>query len=521
MVKLNSTSALKQIPDLNPQPIDILPLNLSAARPLLAAEQIQKLEQFLRFFTNNSFYDDCWNVSIEVSHQHAKIQFPLTVEQTDKQILKAAVLKSLLEYGSCKHAKRLLSDGTTIFAFLSSHNITIENTHTATIDLFISHLENISKSNGQKNSVIRSYIFLFDVCVEFGFTDVNADKRIDFSFRFGEKKTPKRAPDAVVSDAVTRLIFDLTYPMPLAYRTIFMILRLIPKRISEVLSMDVDCISYPAEGVFAITIATQKETNHHIPEEHKYYFQMSGTVEQLLYAVIKLQQKNSQRDNTIPVNHNYLFYSCDKKRLITTADVNTYLQLLIEENQICDNAGNIGTMTSHDFRHISIVERLRHHIFTVEQIRLEANHHTINQTLAYGYQSLHDEAKHLQTITSEIFDWKKRAAEENCTPEEIAPKKYARIEALPYTRIIPCYGLCMNQNCTPQYEQCIYCEHYNPNPIFLEYFQATKLLLENKRASLEEKLGDPKAVKVISQHLKTITRFVELLEKPNIDRKEA
>lgn len=518
MFTLNSSSALKQTHEYVDHAITAISFHPDNKRHILSAEKLIKFDMCLKMFSSNSFNDDRWDVIIKASHHKSTLQFPMSLDFSDKQILKAVVLSNLLAYASCKQAKRIICDAQVVFGFLSSRNLVIENSRTATIDLFVSFLEGISKNDGQKNSIIRTYELLFSFCVENGYTDSN--RIVDFSYRFKQDVRSKRAPDKIVSDAVTKLLFDLSYPMPLSYRCSLMILRLIPKRISEVLSMDVDCISYPADGVFAIKIATQKETDRHIPVVKKYNFQMSGTVEQIFYAVIKAQQKESLSEKAAPIDQNYLFFSREHKRVLSVADVNGFLSDLLEKNHICDREGNPAKMTTHDFRHVAIGERLRENIISPALTSIEANHSSIEQTIAYGYQSVHDEAEHLKSITTKVFDTE--FSQKPTLNQELAPKKYSRVESQPYTRIIPCFGICTNQNCKPQFEQCVYCSNYSPNAEFLDYFQATKMFLENKIASLKEKHGDPKALEFGLRGIEAINHFIMLVEKKNrIERKEA
>lgn len=510
---MNSVLAEKQTSEIGHQAINALSINGNVERPQFTPEQVERFDKCLGLYSTNKFIHNSWNVSVEASLQTATLQFPSYLSQPDMQILKSCVLSAFLEFASCSQAKRIISDACVIFDFLASQRLLIENTRTATVEIFVAYLENLSKNACQKNSIIRTFERLFYACVENGFTDSN--RIIDFSYRFRQNTNSKRAPDKTVSDAVTKLLFDLSYPMPLALRCVLMILRLIPNRISEVLSMDIDCITYPSDGVFAIKIPTQKETDRHIPVVKTYPFQMSGPVEQIFYSVIKAQQKNATCENACPIDKNYLFFNREQKRVLNTIDVNSYLASLLEDNHICDSTGNPAKMTSHDFRHISIGERLRNNIISLELTRIEANHSNVEQTIAYGYQSVHDEAEHLKGVTNQVFDWshKTPAIEADRTPQMIAPKKYDRLESQPYTRIIPCYGICTSQNCKPQFEQCVYCSKYNPNPEFIEYFQATKMLLEKKIASLEEKHGDQKAIEFNSRRLTAILRFIELIEK--------
>ena len=99
---------------------------------------------------------------------------------------------------------------------------------------------------------------------------------VDCSYRWKEKKNPKRAPDACVIEQIDSYVFDPQIEMTLQYRTIYMLLRLISNRVNEVLFMPIECITYPEVGIYSIAIPTQKETPYHVPEFHQYPKKISG-----------------------------------------------------------------------------------------------------------------------------------------------------------------------------------------------------------------------------------------------------
>ena len=167
---MNTNTAIKQTNDINNPAITPLSVNRAVSRPQLTDEQLHNLSASLTAVSKSDYESDRWDIAIDVSRQYKSLSFPSSLAVSDKQLLKAVVLETLLEFGSCNQVQRIISDASVIFDFLSSRHLTIETSRTATIELFISFLESISKNDGQRNSVIRTYDRLFSTCLEYGFT---------------------------------------------------------------------------------------------------------------------------------------------------------------------------------------------------------------------------------------------------------------------------------------------------------------------------------------------------------------
>lgn len=133
---------------------------------------------------------------------------------------------------------------------------------------------------------------------------------------------------------------------------------------------------------------------------------------------------------------------------------------------------------------------------------VECNHTSLNQTLGYGYPSKKDEAKHLADITKQIplFGEQK---EVRCL--QIPSFKYERLLDDPLTRIIPGYGICCNQNCKPQFEKCIGCDSFFPDPSYRDYFSATIDLLLKRNQRIIQKHGN----NTIIQHNEELIRLYQ------------
>lgn len=484
-----------------------------STRPLLSEEQHAEYQKILRVFSDSDFDDNKWSIRFKASRKAFTLTFPTTLAPTDGQILRIAVLDSLLAYASESTARRIINNGLILFRFFESKKLQIENTRQVMVQMVIDHLNDTYENSTQKNNILRVFELLFVACADNGY--IENERAVSFAYRYPVESKPKRAPDKCVSDAITQIIFDPAARISLPIRCALMLLRMIPKRISEICAMELDCISYPDEGCFAVSITTSKETTRHVPQVHWYKFRLEGYIENMLYTALRHQQE-ALRDKQNEIGapwEGYLLYLPEKRRLLSTEDVNECLRRIIAENHITDFRGEQAVMTSHDFRHLTIGERELKDIFTLSQISREANHSSIEQTLAYGYQSVHDEATHLAEIMHAVNS---RFAEKDdktgtVCRQELVQVKYKRIEAQPFTRLVPGLGLCTNISCKPQFEKCVSCSQFIPDIVYLEYFEAAQELITKKLTELYTKRGSTEAIAFNEKQLSTITAYIERL----------
>ena len=148
-------------------------------------------------------------------------------------------------------------------------------------------------------------------------------------------------------------------------------------------------------------------------------------------------------------------------------------------------------------------ERLQGNVISATETMVECNHSTLDQTLGYGYPSKKDEAKHLADITKQISLFGEQK-EVRCL--QIPSFKYERLLDDPLTRIIPGYGICCNQNCKPQFEKCLACESFLPDPAYRDYFSAAIDLLLKRNQRIVQKHGD----NTIVQHNEELIRLYQV-----------
>ena len=403
-----------------------------------------------------------------------------------------------------------IHDACFVFNFFESKKLSISQLNQALFFSFYKYLKAIKLEVWHRNRYLQTLQTLAESGESLGVLKV--ESIIPVGRRYKDYSCPKRAPEAQVVAQVDNLFFNLKNNIPLGYRVMYLTLRMRTHRISEVIAMPLDCISYPEENVFTISVPTSKETAYHVPVFHQYSFLVDGVCENIYYKLL-IQQHDyalSMQEQLKPQYQGYLFVHPKLRRIITTKDFNSYLSELCENNNVIDSDGNAARITSHDLRHINVCERLQGNVISATETMVECNHSTLDQTLGYGYPSKKDEAKHLANITKQIPLFGKQK-EVQCL--QVPSFKYDRFLEEPTTRIIPGYGICRNENCKPQFEKCITCESFSPDPTYRDYFSAAIDLLIKRNQQIVKKHGDGKILKRNEEMIHLYQKCLDKIER--------
>ena len=403
--------------------------------------------------------------------------------------------------------QRRVHDFTTIFDFFDSENLDLHYITQNSIDTFIKHLDSSSYDAWKRNQYMQSLQVLAESLTTFDV--IHIPSNLDATYRFPLQCEPKRAPDSIIINQLDSLFFNNSIDIPLDYRSIYVLLRLHTHRFSEVAAAPLDCISYPADNVFAITIPNSKETPRHIPDYQKYNFLLSGFCGGFCHDIVYKQHQYAfdMQPNLPDEIKDYLFISHKGPHLVSISEFNSFLAEFCSQHQIVDAAGNPAKITSHDLRHIDVCERFKSNIVSPERTSVECNHTCVEDTMGYGYYSKHDEAKHLANIVTPILP---TILNTTPTPRIVPQRKYEMLAQQPTTRIIPCYGLCLNRKCSPQFEKCFHCNSFIPDPQYKEYIIAAIERLKKANELIVKKHGSDI---VFQQNLKDIHTFNSYLEK--------
>jgi len=323
-----------------------------------------------------------------------------------------------------------------------------------------------------------------------------------------------------------RIMFNIeNREIPNEYRCIYILLRLISNRISEVLAMQTECISYPDINIFTVTIPTSKETPYHTPAYKKYHRFLNVWCEGLLFETIARQQQNSKnRENEASYeNKDYLFISSKRvDSLVSENEFNVFLTEICENIHILNTDGRQAHITSHDFRHIAIVERLQGPFISPHMTMVESNHTNLEQVLEYGYPSLHDEATYLDDIVkgaftnSAIGSYDEERSHNTNEQIYMSRKKYEALQNQPYTRIIPGHLLCLEKSCVPRYESCFECRFFSPSELYKDYVIECIDIYQDRLVKIHANHGDPEAIEFNEKQLSSLCLFLSRLEEKEV-----
>lgn len=491
------TSAALQLPNnSNPHDYDGLP-----------DKTRQEYTKLLKLYTTDDFHSAVWHIYLNKANRTGNICFPQSQTLLESDITRITVIIMLTSGTAIATCQRRVHDFNSIFNFFDSENLNLHYITQNSIDNFIKYLDSSPYDAWKRNQYMQSLQVLTESLTTFDV--IHIPSNLDATYRFPQQGEPKRAPDTITINQLDSFFFDNKVDIPLDYRAIYLLLRLHTHRFSEVAATPLDCISYPDDNVFAITIPNSKETPRHIPNYQKYNFLLTGFCGGFCHDVVYKQQRYAtDMQQSIPDEiKDYLFVSHKGPHLVTTSEFNSFLAEFCAQHQIVDAAGNPAKITSHDLRHIDVCERFKSNIVSPERTSVECNHTCVEDTMGYGYYSKHDEATHLAEIVKPILPFDFSTAP---SPRKVPPRKYETLAKQPATRVIPYYGLCLNRKCSPQFEKCFHCGSFIPDPQYKEYIKANIERLQKVNDQILKKHGNPS---VLQQNLKDIQTFSTYLEK--------
>lgn len=477
---------------------------------LLPDASLKKYANALHAFSNSNFDSMKWLVKVPEHHTLKELSFSGFVNMPEPLIalVKCWVIHFLSLAYSLGTIKSKISKIAILLNYLVSLNISLPNIRNSFIQTFLARYSDTPEIYNSMSCAIA------DFCNFASQNDIVFPEIINPPILPVNSRIPtRRAPDQCVIDALDQFFFTQD-DIPTDMKCVYLLSRLILNRISEILNMSIDCISYPQEGLFSISIPTRKETPLHRPVISKYPRSLSGGYTAVLYSVIQKQREYAlMHQGDIPEEClNYLFVSSQSPtKLLSAADFNAYLQKVCEDNKIMDSSGKIAYVTSHHLRHIGVTERLQSEIISPERTQKEANHTSMSTTMGYGYSSLHDEIQRTSNIVQDVFQ-EAFSESETSTSFSLSPKKYTALQNNPFTRLLPGLGLCSNIACIPRFEVCLQCEHFAPDRYYYDYFLECSAIVKNRLDILYKNPSkNSVAIQFNEKYLQLYTSFTERL----------
>ena len=273
-------------------------------------------------------------------------------------------------------------------------------------------------------------------------------------------------------------------------RCVYWLLRLIPSRISEILGMKIDCVK-PFDGHFCIFIPSWKQNGgYREPIMRTIHVKDEGMGGHLL-ALVREQQKAAliYQDFVAEDKKNALI-TCRNKCGRPTKDAYTvaswdnisyYFGKICKEHGICDEDGKAYNVTTHQFRHNGITDRLRAG-FTPAQIAEMTGHHGTAMILgSYAHLNLFPE-----TLVAPNLYTTEEAQNDN--PYVLFGGKILNMDAINESRILSNLrahrvpgGICTDvTHCKSGMWHCLDCEYFVPEKEQLSYFEEQVLSWREK-----------------------------------------
>lgn len=279
--------------------------------------------------------------------------------------------------------------------------------------------------------------------------------------------------------------------IPITMRCIYWLLRLIPSRISEVLGMKIDCIK-PFDGNYCVFIPMWKQNGgYKEPIMRLIHLKDEGFGGHLI-ALIHEQQKMalSYQDYLPMEKRGALFayrtqillegvwYAQNRYSVASWPYVSYQLTEICKRNGIRDENGVDYVVTSHQFRHNGITDRLLAG-FTMAQIAEMTAHH--------GTAMIYSSYTHLSLFPETIMEPIQYQTEAE-NPYVLFGGRILNMDAITESRLLKNIrahrvpgGICADvTHCKSGLWSCIDCKHFVPELEQLPYFREQAVVWEEK-----------------------------------------
>lgn len=309
-----------------------------------------------------------------------------------------------------------------------------------------------------------------------------------------------------IPDSVTKVL-DAVFmggDIDLYMRCIYWILRLIPSRISEVLGMKIDCIK-PFNGKFVVFIPTWKQNGGHMePILRSIHLHEEGIAGHLIGLIQEQQVTSMELQSQLPENKwgalfsyrralhykNKTTSTAWKANVMTLSNVAYHFKRICGQYGIHGEDGEVYNLTSHQFRHNGISDRLEAG-FTVEQIASMTGHH--------GDAMIWNAYSHLSLKPETIVQRQRYVLEESECVENnyiLFGGRILHMEEQLEKRLLKSLrahrvpgGICSDvTGCKSDMWNCLGCESFIPDKDQLSYFEQQVIAWRDKA---EQFLGFP------------------------------
>ena len=270
-------------------------------------------------------------------------------------------------------------------------------------------------------------------------------------------------------------------------RCIYWILRLVPSRISEVLGMSIECIKAYKDH-YVLFIPTWKQNGGNMEAVMRtIHIEDKGISRELVSLIRKqqgvalsLQDRLSENKRGNLFAYESVFHYRDGRKsgtkcvkIATVNTINRQFARIYHSNKVKDDEGNSYTVTTHQFRHNGITDRLEAG-FTMEQIADMTGHHG-NAMIWNSYSHL--DLKPKTILKKQQYVLEEPTEEKN--PYVLFGGRILNMDEQTEKRLLKNIralrvrgGICNDvTGCKGDMWNCLDCEHFIPEKEQLPYFR--------------------------------------------------
>lgn len=284
--------------------------------------------------------------------------------------------------------------------------------------------------------------------------------------------------------------------IPQTIRCIYWLLRLLPSRISEILGMKIDCIK-PFDGHYCIFIPMWKQNGgYKEPIMRTIHINDEGIGGHLIALIMEQQKLAMAYQCYLPEEkQNALFayrsqilldgvwYAQDRYAVASWTYVSYQFKEICERYGIQDENGEEYIVTSHQFRHNGVTDRLKAG-FTLPQIAEMTAHH--------GTAMLYASYAHLNLFPGTIVE-PLQYETEAAHPYVLFGGRILNMDAVTEARLLKNIrahrvpgGICADvTKCQSGLWSCVDCKHFVPELEQLSYFKEQVTAWEEKAARFQ------------------------------------
>jgi len=452
----------------------------TAARTLLSDEAYFTYGQTLSEYSGNSIVENKWVIPFADGIRRIAVSFEdLPVTGEELRLIKAYIVDTLSHYSSPSTCASKVKSLGFLFLFLQENGFRITMLSMPLINLFRLWLDEIESLSAARKNTIESDLYGF-----IAFLRENEFLRLGPIMPLRSRPTPpgniRRAPDQHTMSLLDAYFSDFSNAIPTAYRCLYLLLRLIPSRDHEALLMMIDGFSV-SEDLLEIRFSTYKETANHRGVCQSHYRYANEYPESLLLRSLQEQREYALKCQQNIEEERYkdrlMVSPRTPKRLVTADEFNAFLEGVCEEQNITDAYGKPTKITMYSLRHANGAELAASTDFSREEFTRAFAHNSRYSDDSYSYASKYDELRTTAPYTEAVRSALTSSTADVSAVQLVTQMRMARMQNDPNTHLIGSRSVCQERGCTPQFEHCVSCEAFKPDPRYIpEAEQCCELL---------------------------------------------